>query len=134
MAVNEAAGIYVTIPTGNPDDPYRRVTLQQMADAFSGVVWDLKSDVAALRAEPASEPVVTIGDGSPEHPERIVPVGEAIACLAENLVAVEERVKLLEDRIGAADSNFKLIANKLHAATTTARALMSYKTPPKEVN
>jgi hypothetical protein len=126
--------IYVTIPTGNPDDPYRRVTLQQMADAISGVVWDLKSDIAALRAESASEPVVTIGDGSPEHPERIVPVREAIACLAENLVALEDHVQGVVDRIGAADSNFKLIANKLHTATTTARALMSYKTPPKEVN
>jgi len=55
MAVNEANTIYVTIPTGNPDDPYRRVTLQQMADAFSGVAWDLKSDMATLRAEPASD-------------------------------------------------------------------------------
>lgn len=81
-----------------------------------------------------NDPMMTIGDGSPEHPERIVPVREAIACLAENLVAVEERVKLLEDRIGAADSNFKLIASKLHTATMTARALMSHKTPPKDVN
>ena len=82
----------------------------------------------------ASEPVVTIGDGSPEHPEQIVPVREAIACLAENFVALEERVQSLEDRMGATDSTFKLIARKLHTATMTARALMSHKTPAKDVN
>jgi hypothetical protein len=126
--------LFITLPTGNPDDPYRHVTLQQMADAFSGVLWDLKSDMAALRAELASEPVLNIGDGSPEHPERVVPAREAIACLAENNVALEGRVKSLEDRLGAVDSNFKLVADSLHTATTTARALMSYKPSPKDVN
>jgi hypothetical protein len=112
--------IFVTIPTGNPDDPYRRVTVQQMADAFSGVIWDLKSDMAALRSELAKEPVVKIGEGSQEHPERTIPVREAVDCLARNCVSLEER--------------FSLIAKELHSTAMSARALMTGRTPRGEVN
>jgi hypothetical protein len=112
--------IFVTIATGNPDDPYRRVTLQQMADAFSGVVWDLKSDMAALRAALASEPVVKIGEGSQEHPERTITVREAIDCLARSCASLEE--------------NFGLIARELHSTAKSARALMTGPTPRSEVN
>jgi hypothetical protein len=112
--------IFVTIPTGNPDDPYRRVTLQQMADVFSGIVWDLKSDMAAMRSELAKEPVVKIDEGSQEHPERTITVREAIDCLARNCVSLEER--------------FSVIAKELHSTAMSARALMSGPTPPSEVN
>jgi len=46
--------IFVTIPTGNPADPYQRVTLQQFADRFVGVALDLRSENAQLRELVAS--------------------------------------------------------------------------------
>lgn len=112
--------IFVTIPTGNPADPYRSVTLQQMADAFSGIIWDLQSQVASLRAEIAREPAVKIGDGSQDHPERTVQVGEAIDCMARHCMSLEER--------------FSVIAKELHSTAMSARALMSASTSSHGVN
>jgi hypothetical protein len=95
----EAKDIFVVIPGGSPDQPYRRVDLQAAFDAFFSLALDLKTQTQQ-NAEKAAEVVAAV---------------EQWPGLVTELIAAVEKVQ----------TSFDTIGKELHGTAVTARALMT---------